>query len=76
MKLSAANVLKVTNSGKDKLKLTITPSTGVFNGTFQYPVAGGKTVLTTFTGVLFQDQVNGGGFFLGPNGSGAIDLEP
>ncbi len=73
--LNAANALKVTKVGKDKLKVTITPSTGVFNGTFEYPVAGGKPILTNFSGVLFQDQVNGGGYFLGPQGGGAVDLE-
>jgi hypothetical protein len=70
-RLSAANKLITTNP-PDKLTVTINPSTGVFKGTFMYP---GKTPKPTdFAGVLFQDQTNGGGFFLGPNGSGTVNL--
>ena len=53
--------------------MTITPSTGFFKGRFLYP---GREKPTAFDGVLFQDQAIGGGFFLGPNGSGPVVLAP
>ena len=69
--LTSANKISLTNP-PGKLKMTITPSTGVFKGSFVYP---GQTKATDFSGVLFQDQTIGGGFFLGPNGSGTVQLE-
>ncbi|HEX4086955.1 MAG TPA: transglutaminase-like domain-containing protein [Chthoniobacteraceae bacterium] len=74
--LTAKNTIKVTNPGKDKLKLTITPSTGVFKGTFLDSPPGAKPLVTTFTGVLFQQETNGGGFFLGSQGAGSVTLTP
>lgn len=73
--LSDANKLIITNP-QDSLKVTITPSTGIFKGYFKYSpaVPGGKAKLTDFGGVLFQDQIMGNGFFLGPNGSGTVSL--
>lgn len=71
--LTAANKLTITDPS-DKLKVTITRSTGVFKGTFTYPIPGKKPKLTDFAGVLFQDQINGGGLFLGPDGSGIVSL--
>ena len=74
--LSAANALAVTNPAADKLKVTITPATGVFKGTFRDSHAGATTVLTTFTGVLFQQSSVGGGFFVGAKDSGGVTLTP
>jgi len=71
--LTSENKLVVTNP-PDTLKVTITASTGVFKGSFQYPVPGKSPILTDFAGVLFQDQNLIDGFFLGPNGSGDINL--
>lgn len=71
--LSPPHTFTVTNPGTDKLKMTVTASNGVFKGTFVYP---GDKKPTAFGGVLFQDQIDGGGFFLGPNGSGAVSLSP
>lgn len=74
--LTAANQLLISFP-PDELKVTITPSTGIFKGSFMYPAAaGGKATPTDFAGVLFQDQVIGGGFFLGPKGSGTVNLMP
>jgi len=74
--LNSANVLKLIDPIQDNLKVTIIPSTGVFRGTFLYPVPGKRPKLTDFRGVLFQDQIIGGGFFLGPNGGGTVSLSP
>lgn len=73
--LSTKNKLDITNP-PDKLTISITPSTGVFTGSFLYPVAGKRPDRIKFGGVLFQDQIMGGGFFLGPNGSGTVSLAP
>jgi transglutaminase-like putative cysteine protease len=74
--LTAANALTVANPAADKLKVTITPATGVFKGTFLDARPGGAAVLTTFTGVLFQQESNGGGFFVGTKDSGSVTLQP
>jgi hypothetical protein len=71
--LTSKNALVVTDPGGDKAKATITASTGVFKGSFLYP---GQTKRTDFDGVLFQDQTIGGGFFVGPDGGGAVSLSP
>jgi hypothetical protein len=71
--LSPGNKLIVTGP-EDDLRLTISASTGVFKGTFLYPGAHRKR--TDFSGVLFQDLTMGGGYFLGPGGSGTISLTP
>jgi len=70
--LTSANKLTFSNSA---LKVTITVSTGVFKGTFSYPVQGAASKRTDIYGVLFRDQIMGGGFFLGPNGSGPVSLK-
>jgi hypothetical protein len=69
--LSTKNQLVIGNPGADKLKISITPSTGAFKGTFLYP---NNSRATSFGGVLFQDRSSGGGFFLGPDGSGTVGL--
>ena len=70
--LTTSNKLTITNP-PDKLKVSITPSTGVFKGSFEYP---GPMKKIDFTGVLFQDQTIGEGLFLGPDGSGTVTLTP
>ena len=72
VQIEAGKQLILTNP-PDNLKISITASTGVLKGSFVYP---GQTKATDISGVLFQDQVNGGGFFLGPNGSGTVGLTP
>ena len=73
VQLSSSNQLVITNP-PDGLNITIIPSTGVFKGTFMYP--GTIPKLTEFTGVLFQDQSSGQGFFVGPQGIGVVNLSP
>ena len=68
--LGLNNQLIVTNAGSDRLKVTITPSTGAFKGSFYYP----DNSKVSFRGVVFQDQTMGAGFFLGPDGSGTVNL--
>ena len=68
--LTAGNKLTITNP-PDDLKAVITPANGVIKGTFDYP---GHNTPTEFSGVLYQDQIKGGGFFLGPNGGGTMSL--
>ena len=70
--LTPANKLAITDP-QDGLKVTITNSTGIFKGSFEYPPGKKRK---DFTGVLYQDQFNGGGFFLGPAGSGTVSLTP
>jgi transglutaminase-like putative cysteine protease len=74
--LTAASALAVTNPGKDGLKVTITPATGVFKGTFLDSPPGAKPTLTSFSGVVFQQESNGGGFFLGTKNAGNVVLTP
>jgi hypothetical protein len=69
--LSPPNVLTMTPPVQDKLRVTITPSTGVFKGSFVYP---GEKTPTAFSGVLYQDQTIGAGVFLGPNCGGTVSL--
>jgi hypothetical protein len=71
--LTAANKL-IINNPPDDLKVTVTPSSGVLKGSFLYPVPGKLPKLTNFSGVLFQDQIIGGGLFIGPDGSGSVSL--
>jgi hypothetical protein len=54
------------------LKITIFPSNGTFRGTFLYP--GSVPKLTEISGVLYQDQGIGVGFFVGPNGTGQVTI--
>jgi hypothetical protein len=59
-------------TGSNKLHLTITPSTGLFQGTTTN--SAGKTV--SFNGALLQKQTNGFGQFLNGDQSGSVDLSP
>jgi hypothetical protein len=66
--LGANNIV----TGSNKLRLTITTSTGLFQGTTTN--AAGKTV--SFTGAVLQKQTNGFGQFLNTNQSGSVSLTP
>ena len=66
-----SNVLLVDSPVLDQLTVAINPVTGIFRGSFVYP---GATVRTSFGGVLYQDNLTGRGFFLGPHGSGTVSL--
>ncbi|MDP9292684.1 MAG: hypothetical protein M3O82_10025, partial [Verrucomicrobiota bacterium] len=57
----------------ERFAMTITPSNGIFNGTFLHPVS---RKLTPFRGVFFEKQQLGAGNFAGtrPVGS-SVSLE-
>src|SRR5262249_50459695 len=63
---------KVTIPGSAKPILTLTPATGLFNGSLVDP-ATGKPI--SFKGVLLQGLDFGAGYFLGTNQSGAVRFE-
>jgi len=64
---------RVTNLSDAKLTLSITPSSGLFRGTFVDPDSHKSE---PFQGVLLQDINIGVGYFLGPDQSGEIRLGP
>ena len=69
--LTNNNVLRI--NGTNGLQLTITPSSGLVSGSFIHPQS---RVITPIKAVLRQDQTKLHGFFLGPNLSGQIILQP
>jgi hypothetical protein len=66
--LAANNIV----TGSNKLSLTLTTTTGLFQGTATNSV--GKTV--SFKGAVLQKQTNGFGQFLNTNQSGSVQLAP
>jgi transglutaminase-like putative cysteine protease len=77
VRLSAANAFVVTNPATDRLKITLTLSTGVFKGTFSDYMPGvAKPVVNSVTGVVLQQLSDGGGFFTGSDNAGTVTLTP
>jgi hypothetical protein len=66
----------VINPAADKLKITVTPATGVFKGSFVDAPPGVKGGSTIVAGVLFQAGADGAGFFSGTEGAGAVTIAP
>jgi hypothetical protein len=62
---------RVIASGAGAVKMTVTPQTGLFTGTFVNP-ANSKRV--SFSGRLLQPENPGAGFFLNQNASGQVLL--
>jgi hypothetical protein len=62
---------KVTNNSTNKLTVTVTPATGLFSGSLAHPVTG-KAI--PFKGALLENANAGGGYFLGTNASGRVQL--
>lgn len=62
---------KVMNNSTNKLTVTITPATGLFSGSLAHPVTG-KPI--QFKGALLKNANMGGGYFLGTNASGRVQL--
>jgi hypothetical protein len=62
---------KVLNLASNKMTLTISLPTGLFNGSVTVP---GATRSTPFKGALFQKTDFGSGFFLGTDQSGRVLL--
>jgi hypothetical protein len=72
--ITGTGAASVTPADGYKLTLRVTPTTGKFTGSFLHP-ATKKTV--SFNGLFLQPpEDEAGGFFLGPNTSGAVTLEP
>ncbi len=73
------NSVNITTLGKftgssgsiSNLALTVSTKAGSFSGSFRHP-ASGKT--TKYSGVLLQSENLGGGFFLGTNRGGVLQL--
>jgi uncharacterized repeat protein (TIGR03803 family) len=68
-KISLTNAVDETN----KLKLTVTKSTGLITGTFAKPSNPKQTIKVN--GVILQGQTNAQGYFLGTNQSGAFRVQ-
>jgi hypothetical protein len=68
--LTPPNRLAVTSPDPAMVKITVHASTGTFTGSFFYP----QGRRTTFGGVFFQDLDDGGGLFVGADGSGEVQL--
>jgi hypothetical protein len=63
---------KVTSPGSTKPVLTLTPATGLFNGSVVDPTTGKPLLLK---GALLQGLDFGSGYFLGTNQSGQVRFE-
>ncbi len=70
--LSTNNVFMFTTPNPQLLKLTLSTGTGLLKGSFANPANSNK--FTTLSGTILQDRDIGGGFFLGTNQSGSLDL--
>ncbi|MGA3180897.1 MAG: S8 family serine peptidase [Verrucomicrobiota bacterium] len=62
-----------SGKGISKLALSVVPATGLVSGSFSDPVTDRPA---SIKGILFQQQTNGGGFFLGANMTGSFFLGP
>ena len=62
---------KVTNTSDNKLTMSISRATGLFNGSATPP---GATQAIPFKGAILQKQNRGAGFFLNLIDSGAVEL--
>ena len=63
---------KVTNTSSNKLALTLTLYSGLFNGTFTET---GGVRKVTFQGAVFQNENRGAGYFLDAGKSGRVVLQ-
>ena len=63
----------IVNQSANKLSLSVSKSTGRFNGSVVPPI-GGKAI--PFSGALLQRQILGAGFFIETNRSGNVILGP
>lgn len=71
--LETNNRFVVPNANDEKLKVSITSSSGAFRGSFVHPVTGRKTL---HSGVVFQKQNLAEGYFLGIDQSGFVSVVP
>ena len=71
--LDERNKLTVTSTNVNRLALTVSLPTGAFSGNFVHPQL---SKWVSIKGVLLQKQNLGGGFFIGTNQSGSVNLIP
>jgi glucose/arabinose dehydrogenase len=64
---------RVIDAGTNKLALKLTQKSGAFTGKLTLP---GARKATAFKGAILQKHGYGGGFFLGTNQSGRVELRP
>ncbi|MGO8700860.1 MAG: S8 family serine peptidase [Limisphaerales bacterium] len=69
--LENSGKLKLAGTGVSGLALSINPSTGVVTGSFKDPATGRTAAIK---GVVFQQQTNAGGFFIGTGATGNFSL--
>ncbi len=70
---SPSGKFSASGEGIPGLTLSVNPATGVIRGSFTDPVT---SATTPIKGLVFQDQTNAGGFFLGGTNSGLFLLTP
>jgi uncharacterized repeat protein (TIGR03803 family) len=71
--IDSNGVVTVTNPGPDNLALSITPSSGLFRGSFFNSAI---KLTPVFTGYLLQSNQSGAGLFFGTNQTGYILIQP
>ena len=71
--LESSGTIIVSPPNTDKLALTINKTTGAISGSFLNPANPKQTI--KINGILFQNQTNAAGYFLGTNQGGAFLLE-
>ena len=63
---------RVTNASPNKLSVSFTLPTGLFQGTFS---PAGSTQTVSFSGAVLQKTTNASGYFLGTNQSGRVEID-
>jgi uncharacterized repeat protein (TIGR03803 family) len=71
--IASNGVVTVTNPGPDDLALSVSPSSGLFSGSFTHPA---NDKLAFFTGYLLQSSQSGAGLFFGTNQTGYVLIQP
>ena len=71
--LGANNQMKTSEPTEERLRVSMTASSGAFRGSFVHPATRKNA---TFRGVVFQKQNMAQGFFLGSTQSGVVSLVP
>ena len=66
------NVIAVLNPSAERLRVTVSPGSGLVRGSFIHPADGQERRIF---GVLFQKRRSGGGFFPGVTTTGSFGLE-
>jgi hypothetical protein len=65
---------RVVNQGPNRMNLSFSPSSGLFQGSMANPANHNKSI--AFSGAVLQKQTNGFGLFLTTNQAGGVFLSP